>query len=359
MNYDYLVVGAGLFGSTFAYLMTQHGKKCCVIDRRDHIGGLCYTDKIDCITVHKYGPHIFHTSNQKILDFINKFTKLNTYYHRVKACYKGKLYSFPVNLQTFYELYGATSPQQVRNISKEQKQEIFDIFYRGYTEKLWGDKLEKISRNVIDRIPIRDTFNDNYYKYGEVQGIPKHGYFNLFENMLYNNNIDMCLCIDYSMGLENKGFRAAKKVVYTGSIDELLNYKYGKLPYRSLCFMTKTLWQRDFQGIAQVNYTDDTNYMRIIEHKYFSFDDHRDRTVITYEYPEQYQEEAGSDPVICYPVDIPINRALYNKYLADIDKSKYIIGGRLGEYKYMNMDETIASAMRAVNKELENENSSH
>jgi len=348
LKYDYLIVGAGLFGSVFAHLMNAKGNSCLVIDRRSHIGGNCYSENIEGIEVHKYGPHIFHTKDKEIWDFVNQFGEFNRYTHRAKANYNGNLYSFPINLETYKEVYGFTNPQAAKKHGTPYG--IYEMFYLGYSRKIWGESLENISKDVLNRIPRRYNFNDSYYEYNEHQGIPVKGYTDLIQKML--RGTDVMLNTDY---FENKKefYERANKIVYTGSVDELLDFRYGELPYRGLCFKETKKNVDDFQGIAQINYTDSTiPYLRTIEHKHFMFNYQHDYSIVTYEYPEKHADELNLPVVKCYPVYSEANRALYKKYYDDINHEKHIIGGRLGEYRYMNMDETIKSAIEKAENEI-------
>jgi len=354
-KYDYLIVGGGLFGSTFARLAFDSGKSCLIIDKRNHIGGNCYTKNVDGINVHQYGAHIFHTSNKFVWEFVNRFAEFNNFINSPKAFYNGKMYSLPFNMNTFYELWGVTTPSQARNIIERQKykgiptnleeqalslvgEDIYKILIKEYTEKQWGRSAVELPTFIIKRLPLRFTFDNNYFN-DTYQGIPIGGYTNMFNKIL--DGIEVKLNIDY---FSNKDYfdSIAEKVVYTGCIDEFFGYEFGKLEYRSLKFESEILECENFQGNAVINYCDNSvAYTRILEHKHFEKTNFN-HTVITKEYPKSY--EKGFDPY--YPINNMINNKLYKKYL-DKSKSltKYIFGGRLSEYKYMDMHVVIESAM--------------
>lgn len=353
--YDYLIVGCGLFGSTFARLATDSGKSCLIIDKRKHIAGNCYTKNIEGINVHAYGPHIFHTSNKVVWDFVNRFSEFNHYIHSPKAWYKNKMYSLPFNMNTFYELWNTISPQHAKLIIESQKfngtptnleeqalslvgKDIYETLIKGYTEKQWGRSASDLPSFIIKRLPLRFTFDNNYFN-DKYQGIPIGGYTQMFENMLFGIPVE--LNTDY---FSDKSYydSLAKKVVYTGCIDEFFNYEFGKLQYRSLEFDNEILDVDNYQGVAQLNYTCNIRkYTRIVEHKHFEFTK-SDKTVITKEYSVEHKE--GMTPY--YPINDTLNQSLYRKYL---DKSKeftnVLFGGRLSEYKYMDMHVVIESAM--------------
>ena len=355
MQYDYLIVGCGLFGTTFARLVTDAGKKCLIIDKRDHIAGNCYTENVDGINVHKYGAHIFHTSNKKVWEFVNRFAEFNNFVNSPKAYSNGKLYSLPFNMNTFYELWGVKTPDSAQLILDQQRYmgPVFnleqqalslvgnDIYYtliKDYTEKQWGRRAIDLPSFIIKRLPLRFTFDNNYFN-DKYQGIPIGGYTKMFENML--DGIEVKLNTDYFS--DRKYFNSlAKTVVYTGKIDEYFDYQYGELDYRSLRFDVKRLEEENHQGNAVINYCDmSRKYTRIIEHKHFE-GAKTDHTVITKEYPQTY--ERGLTPY--YPINDDANQTLYKKY-RDSAKSltNVLFGGRLSEYKYMDMHVVIESAM--------------
>lgn len=358
-RYDYLIVGCGLFGSVMAERLTNRGKTCLVIDKRSHVGGNVFTNTIKGITVHQYGAHIFHTNDKEVWEYINSFSEFNRYTNSPIANYKGKLYNLPFNMNTFYQLWGITTPQEAIQKIKQQKEQskivnpsnleeqavllvgkdIYEILIKGYTEKQWGRKATELPASIIQRIPVRFIFDNNYFN-DNYQGIPIGGYTPIIERMLSRS--DVLLDTDY---FERKDYydSIAHKVIYTGEIDRYFDYCYGALEYRSLKFDTVLLEGIvNFQGNAVVNYTDsDTPYTRIIEHKHFEFSDLMD-TVITKEYPITFVK--GAEPY--YPVNDKYNSLLYKKYaeLAMQERNVHF-GGRLAEYKYYNMDQVIRSAL--------------
>lgn len=359
--YDYLIVGAGLFGSVFAHEMTSKKKKCLVIDKRPHIGGNCYTEQTAEINVHKYGPHIFHTSDKKVWDYINNFTEINHFINSPLAVYDDELYNLPFNMNTFNRMWKVKTPAEAKEIIFRQIKEAAiekprnleeqaistagtDIYHKlieGYTEKQWGRSCKELPAFIINRIPLRFTYDNNYFK-DPYQGVPKGGYTRIFDKLLEGSEVR--LNTDYFL-LENKSI--AKKTVFSGSIDSFFGYRFGRLEYRSLRFETEVLDCEDFQGNAVVNYTSkNVPYTRIIEHKHFE-NGKQKKTVITREYPMKFSE--SSEPF--YPVNDDRNNELYGKYRALSDEYRNVIfGGRLGEYRYCNMDETIAAALSAAEK---------
>jgi len=363
--YDYLIVGAGLFGSTFAYEAKKQGKKCLVIDRRDHIGGNIYCENIEGINVHKYGAHIFHTSNKFIWDYVNQFVEFNRYTNSPVANYQGEIYNLPFNMNTFNKLWGVVTPQEAKNKINEQKAEagidkptnleeqaislvgtdIYERLVKGYTEKQWGRNATELPSFIIKRLPVRFTYDNNYFN-DKYQGIPEGGYNVIIEKML--EGIDLKLNADFFK--ERKELEAlADKVVFTGMIDEFYNYRHGRLEYRSLEFEHEVRDEENFQGNAVVNYTDsETPYTRIIEHKHFEFGT-QEKTVITKEYPAEWTP--GDEPY--YPINNDKNNQVYNKYKELTEKEdKVIFGGRLANYKYYDMHQVIGAALRAVEKEF-------
>lgn len=362
--YDYLIAGAGLYGSVFAYEATKRGKKCLVVDRRNHIGGNIYCEQKDGINIHKYGAHIFHTSNKKVWDFVNQFTEFNNYINSPVANYNGEIYNLPFNMNTFSKMWGISTPQQAEAIINKQKQainhepqnleeqaislvgtDIYTKLIKGYTEKQWGRKCTELPAFIIKRLPVRYTYDNNYFN-DRYQGIPIGGYNKIIEKML--ECIDVELNCDYNICFD-KDQKIAEKVIYTGAIDEYFNYQLGHLEYRGLKFETERLEQENYQGVAVMNFTDSkTPYTRIIEHKHFEFGKQL-VTYITKEYPQDWKlgEEAY------YPVNDDKNQQLYAKYKELAEKEKNVIfGGRLGEYKYYDMDKVIESALNLVEKEL-------
>ena len=359
-NYDYLIVGCGLFGAVVAYELTKKGKSCIAIDRRTNLGGNIYTEKINDIIVHIYGAHIFHTKNKEIWDYVNMFAEFNRYTNSPLANYKGELYNLPFNMNTFYQMWGVRTPLEALNIIESQRLEvgisepgnleeqaislvgkdIYEKLIKGYTEKQWGRLATELPAFIIRRLPVRFTFDNNYFD-AAYQGIPMGGYTPIIEKMLKGTELQLGL--DY---LSDKTYldRLADHVIYTGEIDRYFDYCYGALEYRSLRFETIVLRkQSNFQGNAVVNYTDsETPYTRIIEHKHFEFGNQPD-TVITKEYPHTFQ--VGDEPY--YPVNDTKNGILYSKYQALTRQQEHVcFGGRLAEYKYYDMDQIIERALK-------------
>lgn len=362
--YDYLIVGSGLFGSIFAYEATKRGKKCLVIDKRDHIGGNVYTEEIEGINVHKYGAHIFHTNNKRIWDYVNQFAEFNRYTNSPVANYKGEIYNLPFNMNTFNKLWGVISPDEAKEKIEQQKKEaqishpknleeqaislvgtdIYEKLIKGYTEKQWGRSAKDLPAFIIKRLPVRFTYDNNYFN-DRYQGIPIGGYNVIIEKLLAD--IDIKLNIDFFKHRE-KLEQLADKIVFTGMIDQFYDYQYGVLEYRSLQFDTKILDDTDnYQGNAVVNYTDrETPYTRIIEHKHFEFGN-QDKTVITKEYPKEWQP--GDEPY--YPINDEKNNHMFKKYkqLAD-NETNVIFGGRLANYQYYDMHQVIGAALATVDR---------
>ncbi len=359
-QFDYLIVGAGLFGALFAYFARKAGKNVLVIDKRNHIGGNLYCEKIEGITVHKYGPHIFHTSDEEVWRFVNQFTRFNNFVNSPIAYYNGELYNLPINMNTFYKLWGTIKPEEAKkeierqikvyNINiKDPKnieeqalimvgKDIYEKLIKGYTEKQWGRSAKKIPPFIVKRIPLRFTFNNNYYK-DIYQGIPVGGYNGLIKNLLKD--------IDVRTGINFFDSRAelesiSLKTVFTGCIDEYYNYCYGELEYRGLKFENETLDIDNYQGNAVVNYTDKAvPFTRIVEHKHFEFGE-QPKTVITKEYPIKWHK--GEEPY--YPINDERNQLIYNRYKSRSEKDhRTIFGGRLGEYKYYDMDKIVAKVL--------------
>ena len=361
---DYLIVGAGLFGSIFAHEMKKKGYSCLVIDKRNHIGGNCYTRKERGIDIHQYGPHIFHTNNKEIWDYINQFGEFNSFITKPKAFYKGKIYSLPINLMTLYQIYGVTNPQEAIAKINEVKEDIsnpknleewvlanvgkdiYEILIRGYTKKQWQRDPKNLPASIIKRLPVRYTFDENYFN-DQYQGIPIDGYTALFEKML--DGIPVELETDF---FKIKDKYKVSKIVYTGCIDQYFDYIYGKLDYRSLRFEQNVYEMNDFQGNAIINYTEESvPYTRIIEHKHFNLISSKsaDFTCITKEYPADWGED--SDPY--YPINDEKNTELYKKYkeLAKNEKN-VIFAGRLGSYRYFDMHQVVGQALELSKKEL-------
>ncbi len=373
-KYDYLIVGSGLFGAIFAYEATKKGKKCLVIEKRKNIGGNIYTENVKGINVHKYGAHIFHTSNKEVWDYINQFAEFNRYTNSPVANYKNELYNLPFNMNTFNRLWGVITPAEAQaKIEEERKQAgivepknleeqaislvgttIYQKLIKGYTEKQWGRKCTELPSFIIKRLPVRLIFDNNYFN-NKYQGIPIGGYTAIIEKML--ENVEVKLNYDY-FEHENELKNIAEKIVFTGPIDKYYDYKFGKLEYRSLKFETQELAVDNYQGNAVINYTDyETPYTRIIEHKHFEYakslgneeDEEVSKfTIITKEYPMTWDET--KEPY--YPVNDEKNNLLYNKYneLAEQDKD-VIFGGRLGTYKYYDMDKIIEEAINSLKNE--------
>lgn len=353
-KYDYLIVGAGLYGSIFAYEMNKKGKKCLVIDKRNHIGGNIYCENIEGINVHKYGAHIFHTSNKEVWEYINQFCEFNNYINSPIANYKGEIYNLPFNMNTFNKLWGVVTPEEAKNKIEEQKKEfsiiepknleeqaisligkdIYEKLIKGYTEKQWGRKATELPAFIIKRLPVRFTYDNNYFN-DRYQGIPIGGYTKIIEKML--EGIEVKLNTNF---FDNREYfeNIAEKIVFTGMIDEFYNYRFGKLEYRSLKFKTEILNEENYQGNAVVNYTErEIPYTRIIEHKHFEFGT-QEKTIITREYPSEWKE--GDEPY--YPVNDERNNKIYEKYRELAEKETNVIfGGRLGEYKYYDMDKVV------------------
>ena len=355
MKYDYLIVGSGLFGATFARLATDAGKKCLVIDRKEHIAGNCYTHDDGGIHIHRYGPHIFHTSNKKVWEFVQRFADFNNFILSPKAWSNGKLYSLPFNMNTFYEMWGTYRPEDakrkideqtymgpVRNLEEQALflvgTDIYETLIKQYTEKQWGRPARKLPSFIIRRLPLRFTYDNNYFN-DMYQGIPIGGYTKMFEKML--DGIEVRINTDY---LQDKEYfdSIAKKVIFTGPIDEYFGYSLGELDYRSLRFEEKRLGEDNYQGNAVINYCDTSRkYTRIIEHKHFE-KVNTDHTVITKEYPQKYRR--GLTPY--YPINDKTNQDLYKKYKEMSNSlTNVMFGGRLAEYKYMDMHVVIESAM--------------
>ena len=364
MKMDFLIIGSGLFGTTMAYLLRQKGYKCLVIDKRPHIGGNVYTESVNGINVHKYGAHIFHTSNKRVWDFVNSFVEFNRYTNSPVANYRGKLYNLPFNMNTFYQMWGVTTPEQAATMIDRQRKEANishpcnleeqaislvgkDIYYtliKDYTEKQWGRKATELPAFIIKRLPVRFTFDNNYFN-DKYQGIPEGGYTRMIGRML--EGVEVRLNTDY---FGNREFfdSMADRVIYTGEIDRFFDYRFGHLEYRTVSFEMELLESlSNYQGNAVVNFTDaDTPYTRIIEHKHFEFGQQPD-TVISREYSKEWRP--GDEPY--YPVNDDRNSELYAWYKALADgQEKVIFGGRLAEYKYYDMHQVIASALELVEK---------
>jgi UDP-galactopyranose mutase len=369
--YHYLIVGAGLFGAVFAHEAAKRGKTCLVIDKRPHIAGNIYTEETGGVHVHKYGAHIFHTSDKAVWDYVNQFAAFNNFVNAPVARYKDELYNLPFNMNTFSRMWGVKTPSEALAVIEKQRasagitdpqnleeqalflvgRDIYEKLIKGYTEKQWGRDCRELPAFIIKRLPLRFTFDNNYFN-DPYQGIPVGGYTRIIERMLEGCEVKLNVdFFDFWKNEENskKHIDAYEKIVYTGAIDEFFDYQYGALEYRSLRFETEERGEENYQGVAVVNYTErDIPYTRTIEHKHFEFGK-QGRTVITREYPADWKQ--GLEPY--YPVNDEKNNALYERYASLAEKrGDVIFGGRLGRYKYYDMDKVIATALDAVNKEL-------
>ena len=364
-KYDYLIVGAGLYGAVFAHEAVKAGKKCLVIEKRNHIAGNIYTYNTEDINVHQYGAHIFHTNNKEVWDYVNQFAVFNRYTNSPVANYNGEIYNLPFNMNTFNKMWGVITPQQAAEKIEQQREsagitdpknleeqaislvgtDIYEKLIKGYTAKQWGRDCKDLPAFIIKRLPVRFTYDNNYFN-ALYQGIPVGGYTKMVENML--DGIEVMLNTDY-LAEKEKFDSMAEKVIYTGPVDAYFDYKLGTLQYRSVRFETELLDMENYQGNAVVNYTDsETPYTRIIEHKHFEFGT-QPKTVISREYSAEWQQ--GDEPY--YPVNNDQNNALYAQYKEMADKeSNVIFGGRLGEYKYYDMDKVIEVALNTVSEEL-------
>lgn len=364
-DYDYLIVGAGLFGSVFAHEATKKGKKCLVIDKRNHTAGNIYTKETEGIQVHQYGAHIFHTSDKAVWDYVCSLAEFNNYVNCPVARYKNELYNMPFNMNTFSKMWGVVTPAEAKAKIEEQRREaavaepknleeqalslvgrdIYEKLVKGYTEKQWGRRATDLPAFIIKRLPVRFIYDNNYFN-DRYQGIPVGGYTQICDKLLAGS--DVRLGVDYFAD-RAKWDNCAKKVLFTGMIDEYFGYRFGELEYRSLRFETEVLDEENYQGNAVVNYTEyEVPYTRVIEHKHFEFGT-QPKTVVTREYPATWKK--GDEPY--YPVNNEKNNALYAKYksLAEAE-TKVLFGGRLGMYQYFDMDDTIAAALALSKKEL-------
>jgi UDP-galactopyranose mutase len=360
-KYDYLIVGAGIYGSVCAYELTKRGKSCLVIDKRNVVGGNCYTENVNNIHIHKYGAHIFHTNDKKIWDYINQFAEFKQYTHNVIANYRDEMYTLPFNMWTFQQMWGVNDPEECKKIIESQKfigpitnleeqamsmvgKDIYEKLIKGYTEKQWGRPCNELPPSIIKRLPVRFTWDSNYFN-DKYTGIPIGGYTQIFEKML--SECDVILNVDY---FDDKEFydSISEKIIYTGPIDKFFNYQFGKLEYKSLRWETKHINVDNFQGSPVINYTDaEVPYTRILEHKWF--DHHNQKgTIISYEYPTNY--DGSNEPY--YPIRDNKNTLVYQKYYDLSTKlSKYIFGGRLGSYVYYDMHQVISQALTMIKKE--------
>lgn len=362
-KYDYLIVGAGFFGAISAFELTKKGYKCLVIEKRNHIAGNCYTENVEGINVHKYGAHIFHTNDQEIWDYVNALVEFNRYTNSPVAMNHGKLYSLPFNMNTFYQIWGVKTPKEAADKIAEQTEkykditpknleeqalklvgdDIYKLLIKEYTEKQWGVKATELPAFIIKRLPVRFTFDNNYFN-DRFQGIPMGGYTKIFEKLL--DGIEVQLEADF---FENRAYfeNLAENIIYTGPIDKFFNYEAGKLNYRSLRFDNETLDMENFQGNAVVNYTShEKAFTRIIEHKHFEFGT-QEKTIITREYPQDWNENL--EPY--YPVNDEVNNTIYNAYKKKAEALENVIfGGRLAEYKYYDMHQIVGSALAKMKK---------
>ena len=369
-KYDYLVVGAGLFGATFAYEAAKRGKRVKVIEKRNHIAGNIYTKEVDGIQVHQYGAHIFHTSNKEVWDYVNQFAEFNRYTNSPVANYKGQMYNLPFNMNTFSQMWGVRTPAEAMAKINEQRQEmagkepqnleeqaisligrdIYEKLIKGYTEKQWGQKATELPAFIIRRLPVRLVYDNNYFN-DTYQGIPVGGYTQIVEKMLDSDLIDVETGVDF-FDKKDEYLKDYPKIVFTGMIDQFFDYQLGELQYRSLRFETEEKNVGNYQGNAVINYTDaETPYTRIIEHKHFEFGKgDKDKTVITREYPADWHR--GDEPY--YPINNQRNNELYKQYakLANEEANNVIFGGRLGQYRYYNMDQVLHAALTAVKEEF-------
>lgn len=365
MIYDYMIVGSGFFGSICAYELNKIGKKVLVIESRDHIGGNAYTEKKDGINIHTYGPHIFHTSNEEVWTWINQFVKFNNFKLNVVANYKNEIYSLPFNMWTFSKMWNIKYPSEAKKIIEEQSShieephnleeqaiklvgtDIYEKLIKGYTKKQWKKDPKDLPKEIIKRLPVRFTYDNNYF-FDKYQGIPIGGYTQIFEILL--EGVDVKLNTDYF----NSELPKHNKVIYTGPIDKFFNYKYGYLEYKTTKFDNQLFNNDNYQGTALMNYTDEyIPYTRVIEHKHFE-NSEVDKTWITFEYPSDYDPKT-SEPY--YPVNDELNNTMYIKYKEEADKLKdcVLFGGRLGEYKYYDMHQVIESALNFIKKEINDE----
>lgn len=362
---DYLIVGAGLFGAVCARELRDAGKKVLVVEKRSQIAGNAYTENIEGIEVHKYGPHIFHTNSKRVWEYVNLFAEFNSYINSPVANYKGELYSLPFNMYTFNKMWGVVTPQEAKKKIAEQRAatgitkprnleehaislvgtDIYEKLVKGYTEKQWGRSCKELPASIIKRLPVRFMFDNNYFD-AKFQGVPENGYTQMIANMLIG--IDLWLDADFLDNREEMG-KISEKIIYTGPIDKYFGFEYGPLEYRSLRFETEVLDMPNYQGNAVINYTDaEIPWTRIIEHKHFDFGT-QPKTVITREYPAAWKP--GDEPF--YPVNDERNAALYAKYKERANREKNVIfGGRLGTYQYLDMDTTIMNALCLISRLL-------
>lgn len=364
LKYDYLIVGAGLFGAVFAHEATSAGKRCLVIEKRAHTGGNLYCENREGINIHRYGAHIFHTSSELAWRYVNQFARFNNYINSPVANFHGEMYNMPFNMNTFSRMWGISTPEEARRIIDSQRGEIkgeprnleeqaislvgrdvYEKLVKGYTEKQWGRDCSELPAFIIRRLPVRFTYDNNYFN-DRYQGIPEGGYNVIIDRLLAKSDVQ--LGVDFNAHKDELS-KLADKIIYTGPIDAYYGFCYGELEYRSLHFETKRYEEANHQGVAVVNYTDrETPYTRAIEHKHFEFGT-QDVTYVTYEYPKTWKQ--GDEPY--YPVNDARNGELYSKYRALADQeNRTIFGGRLGAYSYFDMDKTIVSALDLARREL-------
>ena len=359
---DYVIVGAGMYGSVFARYVAEAGRRVLVVDRRPNIAGNCYSERVDGVEVHRYGPHVFHAQDPEIWAFVNRFASFNHYRRRGLVRHRDRLYSFPINLMTLHQVWGVSTPLEAKRrldavreptsgdtleawIVGEIGRELYELFVRGYATKQWGRDPSELPSSLIKRVPIRLNWDDSYYD-DRFQGVPIDGYTRMFENMLDHPNIEVQTGVDFFANRAELE-AAAPQLVYSGKIDEFFDYRFGELDYRSLRFRTTRL-SGDFQGAAIVNYADrNVPYTRVVEHKHLSMREN-ERTVVTFEYPQPYA--TGREPF--YPVRDWRNAQLYQRYRQLADEGTAIIGGRLGSYQYLDMDQVIGQAMVAAEQTL-------
>lgn len=372
-KYDYLIVGAGPFGSVFAYEAAKRGKKVLVIEKRSHIGGNMYTHKENGINIHDYGAHIFHTNNKQIWDYVNTLTTFNGYINQVLANFNGELYNLPFNMNTFHQMWGVKTPKEAQEKIAEQRKnagisnspknleeqaialigtDIYEKLIKGYTEKQWGRKATELPSFIIRRLPTRFTYDNNYFN-SRYQGIPIDGYTSMFEKLLSKDLIDIKLGIDF---IDDKEvfLKEFPKIVYTGMIDAFFDYRYGELEYRSLRFESEVVHSENVQGNAVINYTDaNTPYTRIMEWRHFDQKADKDKSILTREYPQKWDRSKEA----YYPINDERNSSILKKYKKDAKKYKNVIfGGRLANYQYYDMDQVFGIVLKAVNKEFNDKN---
>lgn len=368
-KYDYLIVGAGPYGSIFAYEAAKRGKRSLIVEKRDHIGGNMFTKKEAGINVHQYGAHIFHTDNKEIWDYINQFTAFNGYINQVVANYKGQLYNLPFNMNTFYQMWGVKTPEEAAQKIAQQKEaagisgtpknleeqaisligtDIYEKLIKGYTEKQWGRKATELPSFIIRRLPVRYTFDNNYFNH-RYQGVPVDGYTVIFEKLLASDLIDVACGVDFLSDKETY-LDEFPKVVYTGMIDAFFDYKYGELEYRSVRFESEMFDSDNVQGNAVINYTDaETPFTRVMEWRHFDQKADAGKSILTKEYPQDWDRTKEA----YYPVNDEKNSDLFKAYRRDANALKQVIfGGRLGNYQYYDMDQVFNAALKAVKKEF-------